>query len=64
MTNLQKTSIQLDPQTREELKALYPKLTISEITRLALEYVLENKPILVESKSKFGDRRPLSLDPG
>lgn len=53
ITSLKKTSVQLDPDVSDKIMSLYPHLSISEIIRLSMEYVLECKPKVVEIRAKF-----------
>lgn len=50
---LHKTSVQIHPDVKRELADLYPELTISEITRMALQFVLAVKPNLVRGGARF-----------
>lgn len=45
--------MQIDPEVRERLTELYPSFTISEVIRLALDYVLETRPVVVRSHTKL-----------
>ncbi len=50
---LQKTSVQIDHNTRTSIEALYPSLSISDIIRLCMEYTLRNKPKLVKQETRL-----------
>jgi len=41
---MRKTSVQLDPEQINRARSLYPTMTISEIARMAIDYVVETKP--------------------
>ena len=51
--SLQKTSIQLDPGSIRQLKEEFPGLSISDLVRMAIDYVLETKPILKPGKTRL-----------
>lgn len=50
---LQKTSMQLDPAVCKLLRIMYPELTISEIVRFALSFVVAEAPVLVNDKPRL-----------
>jgi len=54
MTNLRKTSVQVPPELIDLLLDLYPGLTFSEITRLALCLVADMKPKVTEKRFTTG----------
>lgn len=54
---LRKTSLQLDPEVVTKLEGLYPTLTISEIVRLSLEYVLLRGPRVEVQKAQFVEHK-------
>lgn len=50
---LQKTSIQVDPETLKELEAYYRPMSRSEIIRLCVEYVRETKPAVEVGRTRL-----------
>lgn len=48
---LQKTSVQIPPNVKTELVNLYPEMSLSEIVRMALQFVLDVKPTASAGKS-------------
>lgn len=48
---LKKTSVQLDEAVCDKVRTLYPELTISEIVRMALEYVAATSPIIQTART-------------
>ncbi len=48
-----RTSIQVEPEALRDLKTLYPQLTVSEIVRLAIDYVLAEQPELKRGRDVF-----------
>jgi hypothetical protein len=55
MSHFKRTSIQLDPDVTQRIMMLYNNLSISEIIRLSMEYVLEKQPRLIDVKTQFKD---------
>lgn len=45
--------MQLDPAVCKLLRIMYPELTISEIVRFALSFVVAEAPVLVNDKPRL-----------